>query len=194
MPSRLPESAAAARRTVKLVTCVDKANVFRSFAFFRKVFYEIAASHVSIAAEAAYIDALSLHLVQNPSAFDVIVTENMFGDILSDLGAALIGGLGLAPSAEIGERHALFQPSHGSAPALAGNGTANPLATILSGAMMLEWLGTQHADASLQAASRRIEAAVATVLADAATLTPDLGGSAGTTAVGHAVVRALTTL
>ncbi|MEX2558779.1 MAG: isocitrate/isopropylmalate family dehydrogenase, partial [Pirellulales bacterium] len=123
----------------KLVTGVDKANVFRSFAFFRKVFQDVAVQHPNVAAESTYVDAASLYMVQNPQAFDVIVTENQFGDILSDLGAALVGGLGLAPSAEIGEYHGLFQPSHGTAPQLAGKDVANPLATILSGAMLLDW-------------------------------------------------------
>jgi 3-isopropylmalate dehydrogenase len=176
------------RRTV---TCVDKANVFRSFAFFRKVFFEVAGRHPAITAEAAYVDAMSLYLIQNPAAYDVLVMENQFGDILSDLGAGLVGGLGLAPSAEIGEAHALFQPSHGTAPQLAGQDVANPLATILSGAMMLDWLGERHNDPAAVTASRRIEAAVASVIAQGKTLTPDLGGKAGTRAVGEAVLRAL---
>jgi 3-isopropylmalate dehydrogenase len=177
----------------RIVTCVDKANVFRSFAFFRKVFFEVAARHAEIAAEAAYVDAMSLYLVQNPSAYDVLVMENQFGDILSDLGAGLVGGLGLAPSAEIGAAHALFQPSHGTAPQLAGKDVANPLATVLSGAMMLDWLGERHHDPAATEAGRRVEAAVARVLAEGATLTPDLGGQAGTRAVGEAVLQGLAT-
>jgi 3-isopropylmalate dehydrogenase len=98
------------------VTCVDKANVFRSFAFFRKVFFEVAAEYPDITADAAYVDAMSLYMVQTPSAYDVLVMENQFGDILSDLGAGIVGGLGLGPSAEIGETRAMFQPSHGTAP------------------------------------------------------------------------------
>ena len=145
----------------KLVTCVDKANVFRSYAFFRKVFEEVATRHPSIGHEAVYVDAMSLYMVLNPAAYDVVVTENQFGDILSDLGAALVGGLGLAPSAEVGDRHALFQPSHGTAPQLAGRDLANPLATMLSGAMMLDWLGERHDDEAALQAARRIEVAVA---------------------------------
>ena len=128
------------------VTCVDKANVFRSYALFRRVFFDVAGRYPQIAAEAAYVDAMSLHLVQCPSHFDVLVMENQFGDILSDLGAAIVGGLGLAPSAEIGERHGLFQPSHGTAPQLAGRNLANPLAMILSAGLMLEWLADRHDD------------------------------------------------
>lgn len=173
------------------VTCVDKANVFRSLAFFRKVFFEVAAEHPDIVAEATYVDAMSLYLVQNPSAYDVLVMENQFGDILSDLGAGIVGGLGLAPSAEIGERHALFQPSHGSAPQLAGKNVANPLAMILSAAMMFDWLGERHQDQSALLAARQIEAAVERVLAGGQILTPDLGGSAGTDDVARAVAAAL---
>jgi 3-isopropylmalate dehydrogenase len=175
----------------RMVTCVDKANVFRSFAFFRKVFFEVAARHPQINADAQYVDAMSLYLVQNPQAYDVLVMENQFGDILSDLGAALVGGLGLAPSAEIGEKHALFQPSHGTAPQLAGKNLANPLATILSGAMMLDWLGERHKDAAATAAGQKIESAVTRLLAAGTSLTADLGGRAGTKVVGAAVRNAI---
>jgi 3-isopropylmalate dehydrogenase len=178
----------------RVVTCVDKANVFRSFAFFRKVFFEVAARHPDVTAEATYVDALSLYLVQSPAAYDVLVMENQFGDILSDLGAGLVGGLGLAPSAEIGDRHALFQPSHGTAPQLAGRNLANPLATILSGALMLSWLGERQDDPRATEAGRRVEAAVAAHLAAGETRPADLGGRAGTREVGEAVLRALKSL
>lgn len=173
------------------VTCVDKANVFRSMALFRKVFEEIAHEHPDIESETVYVDAMSLYLVQNPWDFDVLVMENQFGDILSDLGAGIVGGLGLGPSAEIGEDHALFQPSHGTAPALAGKNIANPLATILSGALMLEWLGERHDDPLARQAAVDLEAAVARVLERGKTLTPDLGGSASTRDVASAVASAL---
>jgi len=176
----------------KTVTCVDKANVFRSFAFFRKIFFERAAGHADITAEATYVDAMSLYLVQNPAAYDVLVMENQFGDILSDLGAGIVGGLGLAPSAELGTKHGLFQPSHGSAPQLAGKNVANPLATILSAAMMLDWLADRHQDASAAQAARRIEDAVSGVLADGRIGTPDIGGTASTSEVAAAVVSELT--
>lgn len=176
----------------RMVTCVDKANVFRSFAFFRKVFFEVAARHPRITADAAYVDAMSLYLVQNPSAYDVLVMENQFGDILSDLGAAIVGGLGMAPSAEIGEKHAMFQPSHGSAPGLAGRNIANPLAMILSAAMMFDWLGEQHADPAATALGQSIEAAVERMLRHSTVRTPDLGGTASTTDVARAVIEHLT--
>ncbi len=173
------------RRTV---TCVDKANVFRSFAFFRKVFFEVAARHPRITADAAYVDAMSLYLVQNPGAYDVLVMENQFGDILSDLGAAIVGGLGMAPSAEIGEEHAMFQPSHGSAPTLAGKNVANPLAMILSAAMMFDWLGERHSDPAATALGQAIEEAVEQMLRNSDIRTPDLGGTASTTDIAQAVV------
>ncbi len=175
----------------KTVTCVDKANVFRSFAFFRKVFFEVADQHPEIAAEAAYVDAMSLYLVQDPSCYDVLVMENQFGDILSDLGAAIVGGLGLGPSAEIGERHALFQPSHGTAPQLAGKDVANPLALILSASMMLDWLGHRNADPVALKAGRQLEEAVTSVLAAGQVRTADIGGTSSTTQMGHAVREAL---
>ena len=175
----------------KMVTCVDKANVFRSFAFFREVFYDVAKKHPDISADAVYVDAMSLYMVQNPWDFDVLVMENQFGDILSDLGAGIVGGLGLGPSGEIGENHALFQPSHGTAPTIAGKNIANPLATILSAGMMLEWLGDQNDDAVALEAAGAIEDAVSEVLTDASVLTPDLGGKASTTDVATAVAGAL---
>jgi 3-isopropylmalate dehydrogenase len=175
----------------RMVTCVDKANVFRSLAFFRKVFCEVAARHSDIAAETCYVDAMSLYMVQAPWNYDVLVMENMFGDILSDLGAGLVGGLGLGPSAEIGDRFALFQPSHGSAPQIAGLNMANPLATILSAAMMLDWLGERHVDAETTLAARRIESAVAEILREGRVLTSDLGGPATTAQMGDAVLRVI---
>ncbi|MCD0460439.1 isocitrate/isopropylmalate dehydrogenase family protein [Roseiconus lacunae] len=173
------------------VTCVDKANVFRSFAFFRKVFQEIADVNPDVDSNAVYVDAMSLYMVTSPSEWDVLVMENQFGDILSDLGAALVGGLGLGPSAEIGEQHALFQPSHGSAPQLAGKNVANPLATILSAAMMLDWLGHRHDDDNAKQAAQTIEHAVMTVLKERDVRTADLGGTSSTEDVANAVADAI---
>jgi 3-isopropylmalate dehydrogenase len=175
----------------KRVTCVDKANVFRSLAFFRQVFFEVASRHPAIASDAVYVDAMSLYLVQNPWDFDVLVTENMCGDILSDLGAGLVGGLGMAPSGEIGEEHALFQPSHGSAPQLAGRNIANPIAMILSAGMMLEWLSEKHHDACSAAAAAEIHRAVEHILAEGRHLPADLGGKSGTQQVADAVIAAM---
>lgn len=178
----------------RLVTCVDKANVFRSFAFFRKVFHDVAGEFPDVESDVAYVDAMSMYLVQNPQMFDVLVTENQFGDILSDLGAGIVGGLGMAPSAEVGDRHGLFQPSHGSAPDIAGQNKANPLAMILSAAMMFDWLAVTKQDSAAATAARLIESAVTTVLAEQSVKTVDVGGSAGTSQVGTAVAKAVTDL
>lgn len=171
------------------VHCVDKANVFQSFAFFRKIFTEVSAQHADIVADAAYVDAAALWMVQRPQMFDVMVTENMFGDILSDLGAGLMGSLGLAPSADIGSDNAVFQPCHGSAPDIAGQGVANPLAMVLSAAMMLEWLGEKHGLAAAEQAAIALETAVSDVLAAGCVKTPDLGGQASTDEMADAVLE-----
>ncbi|MEO0750267.1 MAG: isocitrate/isopropylmalate family dehydrogenase [Pseudomonadota bacterium] len=173
------------------VTCVDKANVFRAFAFFRAIFDQEAARHPDLRADHAYVDATALRMVQHPWEFDVLVTENMFGDILSDLGAGLMGGLGLAPSADIGLDHAVFQPCHGSAPDIAGQGVANPFAMILSAAMMLDWLGVKHQIAALRRDGDALRLAVDRVVARGDTLTRDLGGHATTTEAASAVRAAL---
>lgn len=173
-----------------LVHCVDKANVFPALAFFRKIFEERAAHFPEIAAKTAYVDAMALWMVQRPWDFDVLVTENMFGDILSDLGAGIMGSLGLAPSADIGDDHAVFQPCHGTAPDIVGQGIANPLAMILSAAMMLEWLAETHPIPALQKAGEDLRRAVSDVLVAQTALTPDLGGTANTNQVAEAVLAA----
>jgi len=182
---------AAARGRPGKVTCVDKANIFRSFAFFRKVFDEVAAQYPDVAADHGYVDAVAMRLVRQPEQFDVLVTENMFGDILSDLGPGLIGGLGLAPSADIGDDAAVFQPTHGTAPDIAGQGVANPLATILSAAMLCDWLGDRAGDPALQAAGRRIHRAVEQGLEAGELLGPDLGGALTTSEIGDRVAAGI---
>jgi len=152
-------------------------------AFFRMVFDQVAAEFPGVRTERAYVDAASLYLVQRPHTFDVIVTENMFGDILSDLAAALVGGMGMAPSGDIGERHAVFQPAHGSAPDIAGQGKANPVATILSVAMMLDWLSHPETVRGAQ----MIYGAVERCLADSRNRTADLGGRLTTAAMGDLI-------
>jgi 3-isopropylmalate dehydrogenase len=158
-------------------------------AYFRRIFDEIGQEFPGVQAEKIYVDAASLYLVQRPQTFDVIVTENLFGDILSDLAAGLVGGMGLAPSADIGERYAVFQPSHGSAPDIAGRGIANPVATILSAAMMLEWLA--HPETLRGAAA--IRDAVKSVLncAHPENRTRDLGGTLSTSQMGDRIAAAL---
>jgi 3-isopropylmalate dehydrogenase len=174
---------ALARKRRGHVTLVDKANVLPSMVFLRQVFDAVALDFPDVTAEHVYVDAMALYLVQDPARFDVVVTENLFGDILSDLGAGLVGGLGVTPSADIGERHAVFQPVHGTAPGIAGRGVANPVATILSVAMMLEWLDLEET----HVAAQRIRAAVASTLADPRQWTADLGGTRTTSAVGDAI-------
>lgn len=163
---------AAKRRN--FVTLVDKANVLPSMAYFRSVFDRLHRTEFGIArVDRVYVDAAALFFIETPKHFDVIVTENMFGDILSDLAAGLVGGMGMAPSADIGDKHAIFQPSHGTAPSIAGQGVANPTATVLSVAMMLDYL-------KLPEASAVIYNAVKKVLADENNATPDIGGTLST--------------
>jgi 3-isopropylmalate dehydrogenase len=169
-----------ATRRRGLVTLVDKANVLPSMAFFRGIFDEVAEEFPGVRTEKIYVDAASLYLVQRPHTFDVMVTENIFGDILSDLAAGLVGGMGVAPSADIGDRYAVFQPSHGSAPDIAGKGIANPVATILSVGLMLDWLG-------LAEGAKLIRDAVEAVCADPANWTADLGGAVTTAQCGELI-------
>jgi len=176
-----------ARQRRRKLTLIDKANVLPSMVFFRALFDEIAAEFPDVQTERIYIDAAALYLVQRPQSFDVLVTENMFGDILSDLAASLVGGMGLAPSADIGDHAAVFQPAHGTAPDIARRGIANPIAMILSAAHMLEWLGDPHCIA----AAKRIRPAVAVVLSDDRLRTADLGGKLTTREMTDAVLANL---
>jgi isocitrate/isopropylmalate dehydrogenase len=134
------------------VTLVDKSNVLRSFAFFRDIFLHTAADFPEVETECLYMDAAAAALVNRPGHFQIIVTENMFGDILSDLGGATIGGLGMCPAANIGDRLAYFEPIHGSAPDIAGRSLANPTSQILAAAMMLKHLGEPEAAELLEKA------------------------------------------
>lgn len=146
--------APGARPGPPLVTCVDKANVLRGMYLFREVFLEVAAGFPAVRAECLYADAAAQALVVEPERFDVLVTENMFGDILSDLGGGTVGGIALCPGANIGDECAYFEPIHGSAPALASTGTANPVGQILAGAMLLDHLGEHSAGDAIRAAVR----------------------------------------
>src|SRR3984885_3346171 len=172
------------------LTCVDKANVFKAFAFFREMFDDAAKRHPEVKADRLYVDACSALLVKRPWDFDVMVMENMFGDILSDITAGLIGGMGMAPSADIGDRHAVFQPCHGTAPDIMGQGKANPTGMILSAAMMLDWLADKHGLESAAEAGERIERGVEKVYAKG--IKPmEFGGKNGTADIGNAVLAAL---
>ena len=167
------------------VSMVDKANAMPAVgALWRRVFAEVGAEYPGIEREALYVDMVALDLVRRPGRYQVIVTSNLFGDILSDLAAALTGGLGLAPSANLNPgRHALFEPVHGSAPDIAGKGVANPLGAIQCTALLLEYLG-MFEDA------RAVEAVVSDCVREGP-LTPDLGGSATTSEVGSWVLQGL---
>ncbi|MEP3276716.1 MAG: isocitrate/isopropylmalate family dehydrogenase [Stappiaceae bacterium] len=173
------------------LTCVDKSNVFVSMAFFRKIFGERTQMATDVCADYAYVDAVALDLVRKPWEFDVLVMENMFGDILSDLGGGLVGGMGMAPCAEMGLDHALFQPAHGTAPDIAGTGRANPTAMILSTAMMLDWLAMQHDDLRLREAGEALDLAVYQSYADAAILPMEFGGASDMETVANAVLNRL---
>lgn len=173
------------------VTCVDKANVFTSMAFFRKIFDERAKAFPDVQADHHYVDATALDLVRKPWEFDVLVTENMFGDILSDLGAGLVGGMGMAPCGEIGDRQALFQPAHGSAPDIMGQDKANPTAMLLSASMMLDWLGERHDIQACRDASKVLDEVIDHGFQTQAMSPIEQGGHQGTKAMGQAVVDLL---
>jgi len=180
-----------ARRRSGKVTIVHKANVLKmTTGLFRDVCREVAQQYPEVELDDFHIDAMTVHLVRRADKFDVIVTENMFGDILSDLAGEVAGSLGIAPSVNSSDTHAMAQASHGSAPDIAGQNIANPIAMILSSAMLLDWLGDKHDDDRVRAAGANIEAAVATAVANGVA-TKDLGGSATTTDFTAAVVDAL---
>ena len=141
--------------------------------------------------EGVLIDDFAMKVVMNPHQFDVVVATNQHGDIITDLGAGLVGGLGLAPGLVCGEHQAMAQATHGSAPDIAGQNIANPYALIMSGQMLLEWLGRKRGDAQAVEAARLMDVAMEKVIAEAKCLTPDLGGTASTTQMGNAVVAAL---
>ncbi len=175
----------ARRHGRRKVTAVHKANILKlSDGLFLEVARRVAREYPGVEYEESIVDATAMRLVLDPSAFDVLVMENLFGDIISDLTSGLIGGLGLAPSANIGDQYAVFEAVHGSAPDIAGRGIANPTALILSGALMLDHLGES-------AAARRVERAVRAVIAQGAIVTRDLGGSASTEEFTEAVIAAL---
>ncbi|WP_386077337.1 isocitrate/isopropylmalate dehydrogenase family protein [Tropicimonas aquimaris] len=179
---RLAEKRRARGKRARL-TCVDKANVFTSMAFFRKIFDEVAKEHPETEVGYNYVDAQALDLVRRPWEFDILVMENMFGDILSDLAGGLVGGMGMAACAEIGDQTGLFQPAHGSAPDIMGQDKANPLAAILSGALMLEYLAEKTGIVAYGRASDVIDWAVEEGF-DANRLRPkEFGGDMGTRAV-----------
>ncbi|GBC70542.1 Homoisocitrate dehydrogenase [Candidatus Calditenuaceae archaeon HR02] len=169
------------------VTIVHKANVLTSYRFFRDVALEVLRQG-GISVDEMYVDNAAYQLVVNPTIFDVILTPNMFGDILSDLAAGITGSIGLAGSANVGEDKGVFEPVHGSAPGLNPD-YANPIATILSASYMLGWLGMSRRDERLSRVSKAIERAVESVLDEGRVLTPDLGGSSRGGEVSSAILN-----
>ena len=171
------------------VTCVDKSTVLKSCALFREVYNEVAEGYPDIEKDYALIDAWTQWALRRPEYYDVVVTTNLFGDIITDMSAPIQGGLGLAPSAEIGDEHGMFRPIHGSAPKYRGKYVTNPLATILSAKMLLDWLADKHNDRSAKEAANRIEKAIDLTIKEGKVLPRDLGGSSKTNEVGDEIVR-----
>jgi 3-isopropylmalate dehydrogenase len=174
------------------VTIVHKANVLRKGdGLFVACCREVARDYPEIEVDDLHVDAAAMHLAMRPDAFDVIVTTNMFGDILSDEAAGLVGGLGLAPGLNVGDSHAMAQAVHGSAPDIAATRSADPIAEILSGSMLLGWLAERVEEPRLAGAAAAVDAAVARALEDGRTRTPDLGGTATTATMAEAIAGAL---
>ena len=175
------------RNGKKKVTAVHKANVLRkTCGLFAEVCRNVAGRHPDISFNEQYVDAVSMRLIKEPQNYDVIVTTNMFGDILSDEAAQLVGGLGMAPGGNIGDNFALFEPVHGSAPTRVGKHTANPCSMILASKMMLEWLGEKHKDDSCSNAAGAIETAVSNAIRNGSTI-PDFGGQLTTSEMADAI-------
>ncbi|HEX3549810.1 MAG TPA: isocitrate/isopropylmalate family dehydrogenase, partial [Candidatus Elarobacter sp.] len=150
---------------------------------------KLAKEYPDVTFEESMIDTIAMKLVMAPQQYDVVVTTNQFGDILTDIGAGLVGGLGLAPGLCIGEKQAMAQATHGSAPDIAGRGIANPYAMIVSAQMLLDWLGRKHGEPRASAAARAIERAVDDVIGSRDHLTPDLGGTGSTSRMGDAIAE-----
>ncbi|HTW85572.1 MAG TPA: isocitrate/isopropylmalate dehydrogenase family protein [Candidatus Sulfotelmatobacter sp.] len=181
-----------ARTRGKHLTVVHKDTVFKlGCGMFVEEVKRVGREFPDVMLDEAIVDTFAMRLVMTPQRYDVVVTTNMFGDILSDEAAGLVGGLGLAPGLSAGPHKAMAQATHGSAPDIAGRNVANPYAMIVSGQMLLAWLGRKHGDAAASDAAQRIADAVEAVMTARTTLTPDLGGTATTSAMGDAIVAAL---
>jgi 3-isopropylmalate dehydrogenase len=182
----------ARARERRKVTAAHKEPVYRlACGMFAEDCRKVAREYPDVAFEEAMIDTIAMKLVMAPQQYDVVVTTNQFGDILSDIGAGLVGGLGLAPGLCVGEHQAMAQATHGSAPDIAGRNAANPYAMIMSGQMLLAWLGRKHDKAKATAVAEMIRQAVDAVINDGRFLTKDLGGDATTSAMGDAVAAAV---
>lgn len=173
------------------VTCVDKSNVLEGCRFFRETYDRIAGGYPEIERDYAYVDAFTQWIIRNPEHYDVVVSTNMMGDIITDLASVLQGGMGFAAGGNLGEDHAMFEPVHGSAPKYAGKNQVNPFATFFAVEMMLRWLAEKHGDQGLLLQADRLERTLARVLATGNARTYDQGGSTSTSEVGDTVIRAL---
>jgi 3-isopropylmalate dehydrogenase len=171
----------------KRVTCIVKHNVLAGCRLFLDVFREVANDFPEIEPDVAIVDSFAMFVLTQPERYNVCVTTNMFGDILTDLASVLQGGMGMAVGCNVGDQHAMFEPIHGSAPPLAGKDRANPMAMLLAAGEAMAWLGTRFGDERLTRAHDAIDAAVATIISRGEPLTTDLGGSAGRSVVAQAV-------
>jgi 3-isopropylmalate dehydrogenase len=192
---RAKERAGSAADRAARVTCVEKSNIIGAHRYFRDIFHDVGErEYPDVEVDTAYFDAFCMWQVRNPEWFDVVVAPNLVGDVISDLGSATQGGMGVAAGGNIGDRHGMFEPIHGSAPKHAGKNKANPIATVVALRMMLEWLGRKEGDARLVSAGGHVEDAVARVLAEGRALTYELaadGRGVSCSACGDAVVEAL---
>jgi 3-isopropylmalate dehydrogenase len=182
----------ACTRKMKLVTAVHKEPTYRLVCgMFAEECRKVAKEFPDVKFNEVLVDGFAMKVTMNPLQFDVVVTTNQFGDILTDLGAGIVGGLGLAPGLVCGETQAMAQATHGSAPDIAGKNIANPYALIMSGQMLLEWLGRKRNDAKAIEAAALMDRAMEKVIAEQKQLTPDMGGKASTSQMGDAVVAAI---
>jgi len=182
----------ARTRPRKKVTAAHKEPVYRlACGMFAEECRKVAAEYPDVKFEEAMIDTISMKLVMAPQQYDVVVTSNQFGDILTDIGAGLVGGLGLAPGLCVGAKQAMAQATHGSAPDIAGKGIVNPYAMIASGQMLMSWLGRKHNEPKAVAAAEFMQTAIDKVITEGKHLTADLGGKAGTKEMGDAIAAAV---
>ena len=175
----------------KRVSCIDKSNVTRGCQLFRRIFEEVSSDYEGIEVDYGYIDAFTQWMIRTPEHYDVVVTSNMFGDIATDLGTVLQGGMGLAASGNIGDEHAFFEPVHGSAPKYAGLDKVNPIASINSIGLMMSWMAKKYSAPGLYEVVTAIDDAVAEHIKDGTMLTYDLGGTASCSDVGKAIAAKL---
>jgi len=179
----------AIKHGFKRITVVHKSNILRmTDGLFRDIFFTVARDYNDLECNEILVDSAAYQLIRNPKAFEVLVTENLYGDILADLLAGIVGSLGLCGSMEVGDTHALFEPVHGSAPDIAGRGIANPISQVISSKLMLEYLSTKYDDQWLAKLAKALDSSISTVIEERRILTPDLGGNASTKEVADAIL------